>query len=509
MWGVAHWIEQRAMMTPNRLALVGERKRFTYQEMAKTVHRLAHYLHEEMLVKKGERIAILSENREEVFLLYFALAKLGAIAVPLNVRLTVGELYYQLIDSGTRLLWVSERFQEMGDLLGKSGYKGLLAWIDGRGGMPSLLQRISSYPDQFTPPEEGEGSDPLFIMYTSGTTGRPKGAILTQENQFWNGVNNIFGLEIQSSDRILTLLPLFHVGGIGLFAFPGFLAGSSIFVPTRFDPEDTLAWIEREKITIVMGVPTMLDALRKSPSFGTRNLSSVRWFYSGGAPCPIELLDDYLSRGLPLGQGFGMTESSPTIFLLMKDDYKRKKGSIGKPVLFSQVRVVDEAGVDVPRGEVGELWIKGPHLFKGYWNKPEETAKAIAADWFRTGDMVRMDEEGFVYVAGRKKEMFISGGENVYPIEVEQVLYSHPLVDEAAVVGIPHEKWGEVGVAWVVVKEGGHVTEEELSQYMARHLAKYKCPKKYVFVKSLPKNATGKIDKNSIQNESLKRLSSS
>jgi len=503
MQGIAYWIDKRACITPERVALTGETRTLTYKEMAEEVNRLARTLALDYAVRQGDRIAILARNRIEYFTLFFAIAKIGAIAVPLNNRLTAPELEFQLRDSPPKMLIADREFYDLGRQIAESVSVPFLVPMDPQESQPSIFDRMLEHPGTAYEVPEVNGSLPFLIIYTSGTTGRPKGAVLTQENMFWNAVNNNLALDITSADKILTILPLFHIGGIGLFAMPGLLAGAEVIVPSRFVPEQTLQLIEQKGVTICMGVPTIFDALRKSPAFDTTDLSSLRWFYSGGAPCPHELIRFYHERGLPLGQGFGMSETSPTVFMLSKEDYRERVGSIGKPVMFCDVRIVDEEGRDVPRGEVGELWVKGPNVFKEYWNLPEETAKSQADGWFRTGDLAKMDEDGFVYIAGRKKEMIISGGENVYPLEVEQALYAHPSVAEAAVWGIPDEKWGEVPVAAVAFRPGMSASEEELAAHCLSRLAKYKVPKRFIIMESLPKNATGKIDKVTLKKNSM------
>ncbi|WP_018130864.1 o-succinylbenzoate--CoA ligase [Effusibacillus pohliae] len=507
MRGVAYWIEKRAFITPHRMALIGEHRRLTYFQVALEMEHIVRFLQQSCGLQRGERVAILSDNSVEYLELLFALAKMGCIAVPLNTRLASAELEFQLQDSGTSVLVVSEAYRETGKRLNANCRLRHLV---------SVSELLEQSPVRRIPPTDHfayaplcesttvSGDSPFVICYTSGTTGRPKGAVLTQDNMFWNALNNILGLDLSSEDRVLTLLPLFHIGGIGLFAFPALLAGGTVAVPGRFDPDRALRWIEREKITVVMGVPTMFDALRKCKRFRETDFRSIRWLYSGGAPCPRELISFYLERGIPFGQGYGMTETSPTVFLLTKDDYRRKAGSIGKPALFCEVRVVDDDGRDVPRGTVGELVVKGPNVLREYWNLPEGAAAGFCDGWFRTGDLARMDEEGFVYMAGRKKDMIISGGENVYPLEVEQAIGEHPAVAEAAVIGVPDEKWGEVPMAIVALHAGATLAEQELIGHCAGRLAKYKCPKIVKYVNALPKNATGKIDKAALRQQYAK-----
>ncbi|MFJ8065373.1 o-succinylbenzoate--CoA ligase [Psychrobacillus sp. NPDC096426] len=485
MYGISHWIDQRASITPERKALIDEHRDLTYFEMSKLVDHFAGLLQSTYSIKKGDRVGLLSKNSMEYIITLFAVAKLNAIVVPLNTRLSVDELKFQLIDSGLQTLIVDRDHHSIGkELLQSIHFQNLLAF--------DSLHQAESESFVFT---EIDPAAPYIICYTSGTTGRPKGAVLTQENMFWNAVNNIFSLDITSKDTIITLLPLFHIGGIGLFTLPVLLAGGTVVVPDRFEPELALKYIEKYTVTIVMGVPTIHDALRKSPIFETTNLASVRFFYNGGAPCPEELIRWYLQKGIRFGQGYGLTETSPTVCLLSEEDYERKAGSIGKPVMFTQIRVVNDEGKEVVPGEIGELLIKGPNVMKEYWNLPKETDKSIQNGWFATGDVVRQDDEGFVYVAGRKKEMIISGGENIYPLEVEKVIYDIPEVEEVAVIGVSHDKWGETPIAFVSLKGEVVLTEDDLKQHCALKLARYKVPSVFKFVSALPKNATGKIDK--------------
>lgn len=494
MKSMADWIHKRAEITPDRTALVDEQSSYSYRELSGQITEMAGMLHHRYQLTKGDRVAILSHNRKEYIIAYFAIAELGLIAVPLNIRLRAPELVFQLEDSGAKLI------------LYENETEGLLDEIE------RLLKIENAYrfgetavvSDVTVPLVSIDASiDPYIICYTSGTTGRPKGAVLTQANMFWNALNNQYALDITSKDNTQVLLPLFHIGGIGLFAFPTLLAGGTIVVLNKFDPEQAIRSIELHQVTIVMGVPTIHDVIRKHPLFQTADFSSVRWFYSGGAPCPRELIHSYIERGLPFGQGMGMTETSPTIFMLSEEDYKRKVGSIGKPVMFCEIALVDEDGARVEQGEIGELVLKGPHVMKEYWGLPEQTKEAIRDGWFHTGDLMRQDEEGFIYVAGRKKDMIISGGENIYPLEIEQTLNELEAVHEAAVIGIADEKWGEIPLAFVALNEKEVIQESEIIAYCKQKLASYKVPKELVIVDELPKNATGKIDKGKLKSSIL------
>ncbi|MEC5425626.1 o-succinylbenzoate--CoA ligase [Virgibacillus sp. C22-A2] len=486
MENIAYWIHKRALITPVRVAVISKSSQSTYQELSRKINEMAAALRHTYFLEKGDRVAILSQNREEYVVAYFAIAQLGLVAVPLNIRLTTSELAFQIKDSGAKTIIYEEEteslFQEICHHTDfESAYQFDRVERD-YSNKPLLVEEIDVK------------NDPFIICYTSGTTGRPKGAVLTQENMFWNAINNQYAIEITSSDKSIVLLPLFHIGGIGLFAFPTLLAGGTIVIPGKFDPGNAIRAIEDYQVTIVMGVPAIHDAIRRNSLFETANFDSVRWFYNGGAPCPKELINAYLDQGLPFGQGFGMTETSPTIFMLSKEDYKRKVGSIGKPVLFCDISIVDDKGEAVEQGEIGELLIKGPNIMKEYWGLPEETKETIRDGWLYSGDLVRQDNEGFIYVAGRKKDMIISGGENIYPLEVEQVIKELPGINEVAVIGVEDDKWGEVPIAFVSLNEGS-VHEAEIKRFALTKLGKYKVPKRIIIMDELPKNATGKINK--------------
>ncbi len=493
MEGIHYWIEKRAQIAPNKLALIGENDQVTYKQMSENINVIAQCLQERLLLKKGDRLGLLLPNGIDYMMILFAAAKIGSIVVPLNTRLTAAELAFQLNDSQTAAIIIGKEFEDLGKQLIDRTKITSVMWHDG--GLKALLEQVQTNRSEETSLQDVDGSTPFIICYTSGTTGRPKGAVLTQENMFWNALNNQLSLDITSNDVTLTLLPLFHIGGIGLFSLPVLFMGGTVIIPSKFDTSQVLKLIEQYRITLIMGVPTIHDSIRKDPNFDNTDLTSVRWFYSGGAPCPLELISFFIEKGLPFGQGFGMTETSPTVFLQTKDHYLESKGSIGKAAMFTDIRVVDHSGKDVAPGEVGELWIKGPNIFKEYWNLPKETAASFQDGWFLTGDLVKKDKDGFVYIAGRKKEMIISGGENIYPLEIEQVIAKLDQVHETAVIGVSDEIWGEVPIAIVSLQKGATLTKNAIQVHCQQYLAKYKVPKDIQFVSVLPKNATGKIDK--------------
>ncbi|GIN41194.1 o-succinylbenzoate--CoA ligase [Heyndrickxia oleronia] len=486
MKGIAYWIEKWAFTHPDRTAVITDNEKVSYKQLDRMIALAAQRIQEKLQGRKGERIAILSHNRLEYIVLLFAIAKAECVAVPLNIRLSAKELIFQLNDSGSRILYAEKDNAEFATSLVEQSDLEHLAFME-----DVCEESQTSFAFERMIDEDA----PYIICYTSGTTGKPKGAVLTQSNIFWNAVNNKLAIDLTSEDRCIVLLPLFHIGGIGLFAFPSLFSGGTIVIPGKFDPEKTLAMIEKYQVTVVMGVPTIHQALLTSPSFGITDLSTVRWFYNGGAPCPRELIDAYFDRGFLFGQGFGMTETSPTLFMLSKEDAPRKRGSIGKPVLFSEYKLLDSEGKEVEKGAVGELAVRGPNIMKEYWNRADATKDALKDGWLLTGDLAKTDDEGFLFIVGRKKEMIISGGENIYPLEVEQVISQMEGITEVAVVGNADPLWGEVPAAFIVKEIGSALTEEAVIQYCQGNLAKYKIPKKITFLKEMPKNATGKIQK--------------
>lgn len=499
---VSRWVRQHGQLSPDRVALTGPDRSYSYAQLDKRGDRAAHLLRDGLGLRRGDRLALLMLNGPEWFELLLGAARLGVVLVPLNVRLSPVELQYQVQDAGCTALIYGEEFAER-----------LPEWLPGTPVARALrlgaeyAERLALAPAEPVPDAAG-GADPLLIIYTSGTTGKPKGAVLTHENIRYNALNNCIGIGLTAEDVVLTVLPLFHVGGIGLFSLPALYAGGRVVLPRRFDPVESLRLIERERVTVTMTVPTIMQAyIEALDRMGERrpDLSSCRGFISGGAPCPAELIAAAAERGLPYGQGYGMTETAPTVFLQPEMQRMRelppgahigRPGTIGKPVMFSGVQLLDDAGSPVRPGEVGEICVRGGNVFAGYWNLPEATAAAFTPDgYFRSGDLARADEDGYVTIMGRKKEMLISGGENVYPLEVEQALSAHPAVAEAAVVGIPDARWGEVPGAAVVLKAGAQATPDDLAAWCRSRMAGYKVPKRWRVLEALPRTAIGKVIK--------------
>jgi fatty-acyl-CoA synthase len=499
--GIGSWLTKRALLTPDKEAVVDGKRRLNYKQLNRRVNRLARALLVSGL-KLGDRISILSYNCLEFVEVIMAAAKLGLILVPLNWRLTPTELAFNLNDSGAETLFFDADMVELTNgVKGKTALKRFIVFgekqIPETQAYESLLSEQSESEPETKPVPNLD--TPHIIMYTAGTTGKPKGAILSQGASFWNVVNLNVALDFTSDDRDLLVLPMFHIGGIGLFTLPMLYDGGTVVIQRTFDPVKTLALLEEERITLFFGVPAIFLALIQHPEFDASAFKNVRLVMSGGAPLPISLVKQYREAGLVLQQGFGMSEAAPSIATLARELALKKAGSIGRALMHLEARIVDDNMSVVPTGDVGELVIRGPNLLQGYWNRPEATKEAFTGSWFHTGDLARMDADGELYIVERKKDMFISGGENVYPAEVENMLFGLPQIAEAAVFGIADEKWGEVGRAVVALKEGQNLTGDEIIDHLKERLAKYKIPKSVVFVNQLPRNAAGKVLKTTLR----------
>jgi fatty-acyl-CoA synthase len=499
MPGIGSWLTKRELLSGNREAIVEGPRRLTYCELNRRVNRLAKWLLKAGL-KQSDRCAYLAYNGIEVVELIFAAAKVGLILVPLNWRLAARELSFILSDSGTETLFFDAEFTKTVEALKKDERLKLKRKVVIRG----QTKDAEPYEEALAQgsEEEPEATErvtldtPHIIMYTAGTTGLPKGAVLTQGCSFWNAVNLELDMNFHPMDRDLLVLPMFHIGGIGLFTLPMIHAGGTVVIQRSFDAGTTLDLLRDEKITLFFAVPAIFLFLIQNPAFSAEAFRNVRIVMSGGAPLPPSLVRRYDEVGIVLQQGFGMSEAAPSISTLPKDLALKKAGSIGRALLHVEARVVDENMNDVPPNGVGELIIRGPNVMKEYWNRPDATQEAFSGGWFHSGDMARMDEEGDLYIVDRKKDMFISGGENVYPAEVENAIFELPQVAETAVIGVVDEKWGEAGRAIVALKPGATLSEAKVLDSLRGRLAKYKVPKSVVFVDQLPRNAAGKVLKN-------------
>lgn len=486
------WVAKWAKYTPNRMFLREHdiAMEWNYSDFNRRANSLANYFVDELKIKKGDRLAVYSKNRAEYVLLLIACVKTGAILVPLNFRLTPRELDVLIHDAEPQLFFYENEYQsevERLESLIKIPIKKTINEIT-----HFLTGPIISHNPLIT---ELDQDDAVMILYTAGTTGLSKGAIINHRMLFWNSINTSLRLDLTTGDHTQSFAPFFHTGGWNVLFTPFIHHGASHTLLTKFDADLILELMEKERATILFGVPTMLQMMADSPLFKKADLSSVRYAIVGGAPMPIPLINIWHEKGVFIRQGYGLTEVGPNVFSLHQDDAIRKKGSIGFPNFYFDVKVVDEAGNTLGAKEVGELWLKSPVVTPGYWGKPEETAKAITDGWFHTGDMVTKDDEGYFFVVDRKKNMFISGGENVYPAEIEKFLLTHQAIKEAAVIGVQDERWGEVGKAFIVAKVGEKISSEETAEYCKGKLAKYKTPKYFVVVDEIPKNEAGKIDR--------------
>lgn len=498
------WIAHHAAARPDKTAVIDVRtsRSYTYAELDRRVDRLAAGLHGDLGVAAGDRVAVLAQNTSEIFEVQFACARLGAIFVPLNWRLTAPELDFILGDCTPRVLIHEAGFADVAaDVAGRAGIGARISW-DGHSADAADYEELLQSATGAFPRPHNTFDTVLTVMYTSGTTGRPKGAIITHGMTFWNAVNQVEFFETGPEMVNLVVLPLFHTGGLNVFANPAFHFGGTNVVVHSFVPDETLRLLTDPAIGIThfLGVPANWLFMSQSPSFADATFPMLVAAGVGGSPTPLALIETWRDKGLSLQQAFGMTETSPMVMALSKDDALRKIGSAGTPALHTECRIVDTDGRDVDRGAVGELWVRGPNVTPGYWNRPEATAESITDGWLHTGDAAREDEDGYLYIVDRWKDMYISGGENVYPAEVENVIYQLRGVLEAAVIGVDDDRWVEVGKAVVVMEpNAAPLDEAAVLTHCVKHLAKFKVPKSVEFVDELPHNATGKILKRELR----------
>jgi len=466
---IDHWLRNTARRTPQRVAIDYLDREVTYEELDVRSDALAGELLARGL-RRGDRVATLTGNTPEHVIVFFACAKAGLILLPLNWRLAAPELRFQLEDAEPSVFLVEPEYE-------------LLAAATGNAFEP------------LAPPHDGatavtadvDADDPLLLIYTSGTTGRPKGALLTHANCFWTNLSFDLATGLTGDDIVLQVLPQFHCGGWNVQPLLAWWKGGRVVLERTFDPARVLSLLAEKRVTTLMGVPAVYLFLSHEPAFADADLSSLRLAVVGGAPMPEQLIRVWQARGVEIVQGYGLTEAAPNVLCLPPEDAMRKMGSAGKPYPYVEVRL----------GDGSELQVRGPNVFPGYWRNPEATATVLRDGWLHTGDVAEVDEEGCYRIRGRLKDMFISGGENIYPAEVESVLHEHAAVADAAVVGVPDERWGEVGVAFVVAKQP--VTDEALVEHCRAGLARYKVPKRVVFVDALPMSAMNKVLKDELR----------
>jgi fatty-acyl-CoA synthase len=487
-------IARHAAFTPDKPATIFAGEALGYRAFYDRIEQTARTLRTVLGVVKGDRVAVLSLNRPDYLVLLYACARLGAMLVPLNWRLAVAEQMFMLSDAAAKVLVLEQAFAEI---------------------LPALEAAL---PDtrvvglDFTPPAPGYAFDallaqaagdsrnphtdlscPLLIVYTSGTTGRPKGAVLRQEALLWNGVMSQHMHDLTSNDHVLTVLPFFHVGGLNIQTTPALHHGATVTIHSRFTPDTALTAIARHRPTLTVLVPATIQAMTDHPDWATTDLSSLKAISTGSTIVPPHLIERFVSRGVPVLQVYGSTETCPVaVYTRLGGDLSRA-GSTGLPGLCCEAVVIDDAGVEVPPDTPGEIAVRGPNVFFEYWGNEAATREALRDGWYRTGDIGRRDADGYFFVHDRKKNMIISGGENIYPAEVERVLLEHPDVADCGVIGRPDSRWDEVPVAYVIPRAGCRADAEALKAHVLTQLARFKVPRDFVFVEDLPRTALGKV----------------
>ncbi len=497
---VGGWLDRRARSAPGRLALVDQDRRLDYAELAQRAAACAGWLRS-IGIERGDRVLHLLGNRTAYLELVFACARIGAIAVPVNTRLAPPEVRHVLDDCTPQLVLHEESLVALVDAACRDAASPPPHRL-AIGGVPDAYESALTDVGETPPVAVLSPEDPMILMYTSGTTGVPKGALLPHRKTLFNSLNAALFFELTARDRVLVPLPLFHSFGHAILSLPALYSGASVFLEPRFDPARVWARVAQEEITYLGAVPTMfqalLEELEASPQ--SRPPGSLRFLFSAGAAIPVELIRAFERHGLVVKQGFGQTETS-ILCCLDAGDALRKAGSVGKPVFHADVRVVrrellagpPEAWQDCEPEEAGEIVVRGPITMLGYWRRPEETAETLRGEWLRTGDLARVDDKGFFTLVGRARDLYISGGENVYPAEVEAVYAAHPAIREIAVVGVPDPRWGEVGRAFVVLVDGASLEPEAWREWGAQRLARYKLPRSFVVLPTLPRTVTGKV----------------
>jgi fatty-acyl-CoA synthase len=491
------WLENRARLSPNKKAIIDEdtNKSWTYEGLNNRSSSVASWL-KSLGIKKGDRVALLSPNDISYFDLLFACGKIGAIFVPLNWRLSLHELNEILKDCTPILLGIHQKFKNMFTSLQAAVPSSIIVGGDMYEEMVTLLDRSEQI-------ESVSELDPLAMIYTGGTTGNPKGVVLSHQSIQWNAINTILSWNLSDEDVTINYMPMFHTGGLNALTLPILMIGGTVVIGDQYSGEKVVNSIKQYNCTIILLVPTMYHLLIQSAEFQKSAFPSMKIFLSGAAPCPLQVYEAFQKKGLAFKEGYGLTEAGPNNFYIQPEDAQIKRGSVGKPMLFNAIKLEKEDGQEAKVNEVGEILIKGKHSFSHYWNNELATMETKRGGWVHTGDLAKKDEEGFHYIVGRKKDMIITGGENVYPLEIEHWLAAHPFVDEVAVIGLPDQKWGELVAAFIVTKNSYRIDEEGLRFYCERKLGRYKIPKKFIQIEELPKTHVGKIDKKKLKELSI------
>jgi fatty-acyl-CoA synthase len=498
---IGDYLGRRALYTPDNLAIVDAGKTphrtFTYSELNNRANRLANWLRNGAGIEKGDRVAILAHNGVEFLDTFFACGKLGAILTPLNWRLHPRELLHLIEKTTPKVLIYSDDFiRVVQELSEKTAVISHYLHVEGKGIENSRYfeKTLSDLVLMPVTTEDVTEEDIACLIFTGGTTGLPKGAQISHRMIAWNTLNTIIH-DLRHEDITVNTFPMFHTGGLLVYTTPLLILGGMVVLTREFNAEQVLSLIDEYAATVYAGIPTTYQMLTDAPNWEAADLSSLRFCTSGGAPLPVKLVKQFQAeKGIQFKQGFGMSEFGPGVFALAQEDAIRKAGSIGRPNFFIDARIVDDDNIPLPPGEIGELALRGPSLCSGYFNDPEANTDAVDdKGWFHTGDLAVMDDQRYYTIVDRKKDLFISGGENIYPAEIEHVLYKHPAVALCAVIGVPDDKWGEVGKAFITLKKGEKATESDLVAHMQHHLAGYKVPKFVEVVDELPISGAGKI----------------
>lgn len=490
--GLGSLILRRAELSPNKPAITYEGTTYSYKELSDRVARLASALRAGG-VNRGDRVGYIGLNSNVFLETLYASSCLGAVFVPLNFRLTGPEISYIASDAGIHTMIADDMLRPLIESQRESlGCKRYITSESDSEGWEPLASLLDSA-EPVAKSEAVDAGDVAFIMYTSGTTGLPKGAMLTHGNLFWNSINTVFGEEVSSAVS-LTCAPLFHIGGLNVTTLLTLSKGGHLILHKMFDAAKVLQDIPKYGVRSMFGAPAMFLMMSQDDAFAATDFSSVEAFICGGAPVPVPLIELYGKEGVKFCQGYGLTETAPFGSLLGSDDATRKVGSAGTAPMFTEVRIVGKDNQPLAANEQGEVCIKGPNVMKGYWNKPAATAEAIDTQgWFHSGDIGYLDDENFLYLCDRVKDMVITGGENVYPAEVESILYGHESIKEVAVIGLADDKWGEAVTAICVLNDGHELSLEQLREFGKQSLAKYKLPLQIHFIAELPRNPAGKV----------------
>jgi fatty-acyl-CoA synthase len=515
--GIGSWIHRRRHKSAGLTALISKDGELSYEDLADRIDRLANALANRG-VGKGHRVAYLGDNHPAFLETLFATGTLGAIFVPLNTRLAPPEVRYALQDSGSRVLVHSDT---LGDLAA-TGAAGTdvshhivvteSAPSSTSGGRSSAASSsrsttVESLEDVLRSgsPEHVEVAvaleDPAIILYTSGTTGPPKGALLTHGNVTWNCINVLVDYDVTRNDVALMISPMFHAASLTMGVLPALLKGAKVVLEPRFEPGRALQLIEQHRVTNISGVPTTYQLICEHPAWTTTDISSLRQLTCGGSAVPLRVVNAYEERGLAFSGGYGMTETGPGATSLQPHRSRDKAGSAGLAHFFTDVRITDPVTTKPTAevtwaGEVGEIQVRGPNVMAEYWNRPQASDQSFAdGTWFRSGDLGYFDEDGYLFISDRLKDMIISGGENIYPAEIEQLILQLDAVGAVAVIGVPDEKWGEIPVAVIELRDGHHLDDVAIHQHLTGKVARYKIPKQLIYVNKLPRTATGKIRK--------------